>query len=78
MLEDKRVDGLPDGPLGVADRDDDLALPNFEAARMFLTQAEDAKAAGDENKCKAACRMVMVALDLSDSSPRIHLGHLKK
>lgn len=52
--------------------------PNFEAAEMFLAQAKEASAKGDEARCKAASRMVMVALDLSDASPRIHLGHLKK
>jgi hypothetical protein len=52
--------------------------PNFEAAEVYLAQAKASHEAGDEHRRRAACVMVMVALGFSDSSPRIHLGHLKK
>lgn len=51
--------------------------PDFAAAEMYLAQAKAAHAQGDERRCHAACRMVAVALDQSDSSPKIHLDHLK-
>lgn len=50
---------------------------NFDAAEIYLAQAKEADAAGDENRCRAALYMMTVALALSGPSPRIHVGHLK-
>lgn len=51
---------------------------DFDAAAMYLTQAKEAAAAGDQNREAAAKRMVMVALGLTDARPRIPTGHLAK
>lgn len=55
-----------------------IARADFDAAAMYLTQAKEAAAAGDQNREAAAKRMVMVALGLTDARPRIHTGHLAK
>lgn len=51
---------------------------NFDAAEMFLKKAREAHDSGDKVTCLAACRMVMVALHLSDGPPvDIRTNHLK-
>lgn len=40
----------------------DPVEPNFDAAQTFLDQARAAKIRGDEQTCKAACKLVRIAL----------------
>ena len=50
---------------------------DFDAAEMYVRMAREAHASGDKSTCAAACKMVAVALCLTEQpSPRFHLGHL--
>lgn len=51
---------------------------DFDAARLFLDQAEQAQTNGDETACFAARKMVAIALQLTDGPfVKVHTAHLK-
>lgn len=63
--------------MSLAEAHDDIEI-NFEAAEMFLRQAKEAHANGDQVTSFAARKMVAVALHLSDGPPvDIRTSHLK-
>ncbi len=54
------------------------SLIDFDAAALFLQQARDAEAKGDEVLSLAARKLVAIALDLTDSPrSKFQTGHLK-
>ena len=63
--------------MSLAETHDDIEI-NFEAAEMFLQQAKEAHASGDQVKCFVARKMVAVALHLAEGPViDIRTKHLK-
>lgn len=51
---------------------------DFDAAEIYLRYAREAHEQGNNIRCFAACKMVAVALQLTDQpAPIIHTSHLK-
>lgn len=51
---------------------------NFDAADLFLREARAAHDRGDKHRCSAACRMVGIALQITDAPPiDIRIKHHK-